>query len=279
MRTYTFLTWVLVSVNIFAQNPQISERLTVQWETGGFDTPESVLFDAKSNIYYVSNIGGKNPTEKDKNGFISKLNKNGTIESLKWVEGLNAPKGMAIIEGDLYVSDIDNIVKIDIATGTVSKRIPVEGATFLNDIAVLDNGDLLVSDSKNNGYIQVKNDIYSPFSKDNTYTFPNGLVVYKGIIYTGVGDRVVKIDQKTKESTDFITNTGSVDGIAVLGENEFVVSLWKGVVKIVSPNGKVETLLDTTSDPDAKTADFELVERNILIPTFFKNTVVCYTIN
>ena len=67
----------------------------------GFSTPESVLHDAASDVYLVSNING-NPLDVDGNGSISRVSFDGTVAQLKWIEGgangvtLNAPKGMAI---------------------------------------------------------------------------------------------------------------------------------------------------------------------------------------
>ncbi|RVD47581.1 ATP/GTP-binding protein, partial [Mesorhizobium sp. M2D.F.Ca.ET.140.01.1.1] len=40
------------------------------WRAGGFEQPESALFDAASNRIVVSNIAG-NPGEADGNGYLS----------------------------------------------------------------------------------------------------------------------------------------------------------------------------------------------------------------
>src|SRR5262245_61192901 len=52
----------------------------------GFATPESVLFDADTGVYLVSNINGS-PGGKDDNGFISQVDPNGTVITLKWIDG------------------------------------------------------------------------------------------------------------------------------------------------------------------------------------------------
>ena len=43
---------------------------------------------------------------------------------------------MGIYKNNLYVADLSEVVVIDIKKGKITNRIPVEGATFLNDIAV-----------------------------------------------------------------------------------------------------------------------------------------------
>ena len=104
------------------------------WETpANFKNPESVAFAPNQNVLFVSNVNGK-PDQKDQNGFISKVSpSNGSIIELNWVTGLNAPKGIAISNdgSKLYVSDITDLVEIDIASGKIIKRFNVPGSSFL----------------------------------------------------------------------------------------------------------------------------------------------------
>ena len=137
------LSLIITGENAIGANG--SPSLEKSWETQqDLVKPESVIHDVTNNILYVSNISGDTST-KDGDGFISKITLNGTIEILKWVEGLNAPKGLAISQEKLYVSDIDQVVKIDINTGTVEKTYNAPGAIFLNDVAADTNGNVYVS--------------------------------------------------------------------------------------------------------------------------------------
>ena len=112
-------------------NVAVAELL---WETPDeLTTCESVLYDAESGNIYVANIEG-DASEKDGKGSISIISKDGQISQRDWVTGLNAPKGMGIANGKLYVTDIDEVVEIDIASAKVANRHPVEGAQFLNDL-------------------------------------------------------------------------------------------------------------------------------------------------
>ncbi len=47
---------------------------------------------------------------------------------------------MAIYKGKLYVSDIDQLVEIDIENGKIIKKYNAEDAVFLNDVAACMNG-------------------------------------------------------------------------------------------------------------------------------------------
>ena len=156
----------------------------------GFSTPESVLYDADSDVYLVSNINGE-PLGADDNGFIAKLSPDGTISEAKWIDGakdnvkLDAPKGMAITGGVLYVSDITVVRQFDAKTGEPKGEIKIDGATFLNDVAAAPDGGVYVSDTgvdakfAGNGsdaiYHISKDGKVHPLIKDKTLGNPNGI--------------------------------------------------------------------------------------------------------
>ncbi|MBI4126322.1 MAG: hypothetical protein HY465_02390 [Deltaproteobacteria bacterium] len=90
--------------------------------TTGFSQPSGVAIDPATRFIYVSNIVGS-PTEQDTNAFISRLKADGTIDQMRFIDGvaegviLNAPKGMAVLKDKLYVADIDVLRVFDVATG------------------------------------------------------------------------------------------------------------------------------------------------------------------
>src|SRR6185312_17381133 len=98
------------------------------------------------------NVNGK-PTQKDQNGFISKVSPaNGSIIELNWVTGLNAPKGIATSnnKSTLYVSDITDLVEINIDNGKIMKHFNAPGSAFLNDVVSDNQGNIYVSDTITN---------------------------------------------------------------------------------------------------------------------------------
>jgi len=136
------------------QQQQVGQTsITKLWETlNVLKNPESVAYAPKQNVLFVSNINGK-PDQKDQNGFISKVSpSNGSIIELNWVTGLNAPKGIAISNNNsrLYVSDITDLVEIDIGTGKIIKRFNAPGSAFLNDVVSDNQGNIYVSDTVTN---------------------------------------------------------------------------------------------------------------------------------
>src|SRR5689334_3581992 len=83
------------------------------WQTDTvFTTVESALYDPADNIIYTSNIEG-DPSKKDGKGSIGKLKPDGTVINARWTTGLNAPKGMALLNGKLYVADVYELVEIN----------------------------------------------------------------------------------------------------------------------------------------------------------------------
>src|SRR5690606_4618185 len=104
-----------------AEEPSLKQL----WETPAeLTTCESVLYDESSGTIYVANIEGE-AAEKDGKGSISIISKEGEIQEREWVNGLNAPKGMGIMDGKLYVTDIDEVVEIEIESKKITNRYPV----------------------------------------------------------------------------------------------------------------------------------------------------------
>lgn len=122
---------VIVVLSFIISNVLLAQVSKVKkiTELSGFNNPESIIKDENNNVIYVSNVNG-NPTDKDSNGYISKVSVDGKMITQKWIEGLHAPKGMVISNGKLFVADINDIVEIDIKSSIVLHRYTAEGATF-----------------------------------------------------------------------------------------------------------------------------------------------------
>src|SRR6187397_707267 len=132
LRSIIVLLALLSSTTVFSQH-----QLVKLWETDSvLKVPESVLFDAANKVLYATNIDGTDPWGKDGKGSVAKVGLDGIVIATEWVSGLNAPKGMGLYKGKLYVADLNELVVIDIAGGKIDKRIAVTGAEGLNDVSV-----------------------------------------------------------------------------------------------------------------------------------------------
>ncbi len=246
------------------------------WKTEPvFKIPESVFYDVSSKRIYVSNINGR-PAEKNGNGFISVLDENGKVINLKWVDGLNAPKGIAKQNNKLFVTDIDRIAEIDIDKSRIVMYYPVPGASFLNDIVATDNGNIYISDSdKGVVFMLDKKGNVSLRFKGEMLKGANGLAMENGKLLVGTYNGIVEIDTHTKKTSLLVKHKGMIDGLIPLGEGKYVISDWKGKVEILQKNKNPETLINTT-DKNINAADLGFIpgKEIILIPTFFDNRIM-----
>ncbi len=259
----------------------------------GLSTPESVLYDDANDRYLVSNINGK-PVDADNNGFISALSPDGQITTLKWIEGgkknvkLDAPKGMAIAKGVLYVSDITTVRMFDAKTGAPKGEVKIAGSTFLNDLAAGPDGKIYVSDSGmklgDKGFEPTGTDaVYviekgkaKPLAKTTDLGRPNGLAITdRGVVVVTFGSgEVYRLDDKGVKQDAAKPPKGGLDGVVVLG-SDLLVSSWEGSAIYRGPLGGPFAL----ALPDQKSpADigYDTKRGRVLVPHFTEDTVEAY---
>jgi hypothetical protein len=257
---------------ISAVTIQAQPSLEKLWESDTtLAVPESVLpFEGG---LYVALIDGQ-PWEDDGNGGIGILDKNGKVKNLSWTTGLSAPKGMGVWNKKLYVADISRVVVINTADGKIESKISVEGATNLNDITIDDKGTVYVSDSKQGKVHRITNG--KPELYLSGLNNVNGLKAVGTDLYLLTANDVLKADRNKKMVTVATTEIGG-DGIEPVGNGDFVISCWPGLIYYMDKNGKLTTLLDTR-DQKRNTADigYDKSERIVYVPTFFKKSVVAY---
>jgi len=259
------------------EKPPLTLRL--KWETDTLlTTCESVLYDEDQNLLYVSNINGV-PDAKDGNGFISKVSLDGKITERFWVKGIDAPKGMGLNNGKLYVADIDRVHEIDVKTGKITHTYPVADSKFLNDIAV-DNGKVYISDSGGGSIYVIENGKLSTFIKD--LQGPNGLFGENGklVVALWAGKSINTLDLASKVITLRTDSIPNPDGIEAIGNNEYLVSSWDGMINYIDSDWKKTTVLDSRKD-SLNSADIEYIKSKnlLLVPTFFKNKVMAYEVS
>ena len=129
-------------------------------------TPYSFVSSPSGTEYFISSVNGE-PEAADNNGFITKLDANGKMLGLKFIQGgtdgvtLHAPKGMALVDRILYVADLDTLRAFDSMSGKALAQIHVSsGATHLparlTDIAYNGTGILYCSDQHANRIYRVE---------------------------------------------------------------------------------------------------------------------------
>ncbi len=262
--------------------------------SAGIATPESVFYDAQTDTYLVSNINGA-PLAKDNNGFIAELSPDGAVVTARLIEGgqkgvtLNAPKGLALHDGVLWVADIDTVRLFDRKTGEAKGEVKVTGATFVNDLFAAADGKIYVTDSG----LKAGKEGFEPSGTDGVYVIepgkkpklktlvkskdlhgPNGVIVAGDTLYVAAygGNEVHRFDLAGKKKGDALTAPkGGLDGLALVGERLFVSS-WEG--KAVYAGKPGEPLVEVFGELNAP-ADFAIdSKRNrVVVPRFLDNTV------
>ncbi|HCL04953.1 MAG TPA: ATP/GTP-binding protein [Chitinophagaceae bacterium] len=271
MKTYLLAAILCISSQLSAQEP----RLEKIWTTDSLlKVPESVLYDAGNKVLYVSNIDGQ-PAEKDGKGSIGKVGLDGRIIQAAWISGLNAPKGMGLYKDKLYVADLTEVVVIDIKKGSITGKIPVADAVFLNDISIDNQGVVYVSDSRSAKVHKIENG--NVMLLVEKLQGPNGLLAIKdGLLILDRGSllKMTKDGQLSKLADGMDPGT---DGIEMVNENEYIVSCWAGVMYYVRTNGNKTTLLDTRNDKiNSADIGYDSKRKIVYVPTFYRNTVTAY---
>lgn len=271
-----FQGWFIILLFFYTGSSAQTDTLSFKRQTDTLlKTVESVCFFKNENILFASCINGK-PTEKDSNGYIAKVSLTGEILNLKWIEGLNAPKGMAIFEDKLYVSDINDVVEISLDKGEVIRKHKAKDSQFLNDVAVSGLGDVFISDMFTNSIYRLSDERVEIFIQSKELNHPNGLFYKDGYLYIGTADAIMKANLETKEISLVIDNTGSIDGLKMIAENKFLISDWKSKIQTVASEKK--NILLNTDYQKYNAADFEYIPHlNLLfVPTFFDNRIMIY---
>src|SRR6185312_8059915 len=77
---------------------------------------------------------------KDGRGYITKISADyKTVDHAFFTTGLNAPGGMRVLNGKLYVTDVDQLVVIDLTTRTAVRSATVTPAiAFVPYVVMLD---------------------------------------------------------------------------------------------------------------------------------------------
>ncbi|GHA31209.1 ATP-binding protein [Salinimicrobium marinum] len=259
----------------------------------GFSHPESVVFDEQNNVLYVSNMAD----DKDGDGFISKITPEGEILDLKWITGLNDPKGLLVHEDKLYVTDVTELVEMDLQKGEINRKIPVDGAMSLNDITVDAGGSIFFSDLEQSSIYFIPGEMaansmrvdtpkgeIAEFLKSSKLNSPNGLLAHKDDLYAASwgenqDGNLLKIDMDTKEIF-MVTEEGigNLDGIQPSGKDFFYVSDWAtGKIYSIDPNGNKTLVL--TAEKSSGDILFLKEKNQLILPMNFQNSVWWYQLD
>jgi hypothetical protein len=262
---------------------------------GDLRGPESVLYDADQDVYFISNLNGGLATA-DNNGFISRVDAKTMAVNLTWVEGgkrgvtLHAPKGMGIVGNTLYVSDVTGVRKFDRRSGAPQGEIALTGATLINDITT-DGQSLYVSDTGirpgpgitfydtgTDAVWKITNDRAEKLANSTELDHPNGLDWFDGKLWvvTFRGNRMYELGEG-KIRNEVMLPRGQLDGLVHLPDGDVLVSSWEGNEIYAGPaRGPFHALLAGLAAP----ADiaYDATHHRLLVPNSPANEVTIHAL-
>jgi len=282
MKKRYFVGLIIVMLSNFAYSLN-GETLREFWIVDNLSTPESVVYDSLNDLLYVSNING-DPADKDRNGYISKINLKGEIVEKKWIATLDAPKGMAISENYLYVADINQLVMIDINLGKIVARFNIKDSEFLNDVTSDKNGNIYITDSSSSPGIIYKflGGKITKWLVNKNLKRPNGIAFYNDEIFVGsfANGMLYKINPKTNETNEMGKFINAIDGLTFANGDKFFLSNWFGKIVMVKDFSNYYELTYNfpTKINSADILYLDYYGGILLIPTFFADKLIAYKI-
>lgn len=267
---------------------QSEKSLTRMGEVSGLEAPESVAYDRKRNLLYVSVQRGNIPGD----GSIAKVSSEGKLLDANFIIGLNDPKGIALHGDLLYVSNGTELVEADLESGVIVARYTDARLRFLNDVTVDDDGSVYVAEMFGSAIYRLsKGKVFSEWLTTPELENPNGLLAVGGKMYVAAWGgftngkpleappgRFLEIDLRSKAIAKITGEPlGNLDGLQANGPDSFILSDWKaGKIYKVARTGAVELILNT----EQGVGDILFVrEKGLLIlPMRKQNSLLFYTV-
>ena len=254
----------------------------------GLKNPQSFVPNPTSPGYFISSVNGEYE-DRDNNGFITKLNKDGKVLNLHFIRGgqdettLHAPKGMAIVQQVLYVADLDTIRGFDTESGkplanftmpTVSTRTEEH---HLVDVLHVGEGFLYASDATTNTIFRIDtNQDYhvTVLTHDDRLDRPHGLTLNPknghlmvtswntGRILEVDGNGVVTVVVSNGFFSSRFSNLSGADYDR--WGNLYVADTTKGKIWRMKPDGTFQVIAEFLQQPTGIRVDRE--NELILVP-------------
>ncbi len=262
----------------FAAGPPL--KMTPYARTyGGFRFAESISYDATRDLYVVPSAGMAEKLVPN-DGYVSLINPDGTVHTLKWIGvnrnglTLNHPLGSDIMNNMLYVADINVVRWFDMATGEPRGSIPVADASSFNDIEVAQDGTIYATQTGDDNAANWR--VYRITPKGDASVFvsgapmnrPNGIALDpKGnivVVNIGTNDVLTFSPDGRLLTTEQAIDPGN-DGLAILPDGtKYVSSVRQGTVSRIRPGQKAE--LVASGIPSAASMCHDSKRNRLVIP-------------
>lgn len=246
---------------------------------GSFRFAESLSYDATRDLYVAVNAGMPQDVVPN-DGYVSLVNPDGTAHTLKWIGvtrnglTLNHPLGSDIINGRLYVVDIDTVRWFDTATGQPLGSVTVPGASRFNDLEVAADGTIYATQTGDQNPDTWRVYKVTPQGQSSVLVTgaplrqPNGIAfdAQGNIVVVNIGSADVLTFSPTGQlvTTEQSSDAGN-DGLVVLADGtKYVSSVRQGTVARIRPGQKAEVI--ATGIPSAASMTYDSKRNRLVIP-------------
>ena len=252
-------------------------------------SPQSFIAHPSGDGYFIANANGE-PGAPDNNGFISKLDRDGNLLNLHFIQGgrgdtiLHSPHGMAVAGGTLYVADIDVIRGFDARSGnpTVTVSLHPFHAEALTDLIADGIGQLFVLDTAGNAVYRIdphRDHEVSLYVQHEDLASPRGLVVHprSGRLWIASLDNGTVMEiAEDRTVTEVISNsffTGKFRNLSGIDFDRFgslyLSDLTAGKIWRVQPDRSMQVIAEFLISPCSVKID----RRNhmIMVPYLYAN--------
>lgn len=287
----TKMLFLLLLVGLGSIQCKQKTELKPLWKLEGLDMVESVLYDAKRERLYVTCVEGK-PMEKDGKGSVVTVSLDGKLLEDKWVQGLNAPTGMAMVGDELFVADVDRLIKVDLKQDKPTwSEITVPGSKFLNDLVATADGTIYISDMLGDAIYKYKEGAVNLWIQTPDLENPNGLLLEGDKLVVASFGAIAKADSGKKgghlKTVSLVDGkvmslgnkkpVGSLDGIIANGPGSYLVTDWTDG-NLLEINAKGNFKLIQHFNPYG-TADLAVIpeKKMLLLPQMMANALIAYS--
>ena len=221
----------------------------------GLVMPESAIAAPDGRVF-ITEIG---EFGKAGDGKVTVIDKDGQKSTL--ATGLNDPKGIDLWNNELYIADVDHVVKVDMdgKVNVIADKKALPGKpVFLNDVEIDGNGTIYVSDSgtdegENAGIYQITQagKVSEILNANSAIKRPNGLLMDGNdtllVADFGTGD-LYRTSISSGKTEALNKGFGGADGLVRDSKGYLYVSDWQ--------NGKVWQLVEPKATPQLISEDF-----------------------